>query len=268
MRPPYTRGAPSGALAVPTPHPPTASTRPPRSRAPHSQVDLCTAVYARSGGRRDRRVDQIARRRRRRGSCAGRLHCFLLPLMSDVLIDRCGLRRPLLRCCSPAEAAFAARISAGRGRQRCQRSPLMEMSRILISTSSSAACLSRRREAAFCWLVVCLFATLLKQKKKPRQQPCRDQQSQPGPFKPAGPGSRIITCVAVGYTMLSIRVAALAAAPHSHRHPPQRRGSAGTRRSFGGKLPNIENPFGDRPGATVGKLQTRVARLRARRQRR
>ena len=47
---------------------------------------------------------------------------LLLPLMSDVLIDRCGLRRPaapLLRSCSPlAEAAclqLAHYYSAGRG---------------------------------------------------------------------------------------------------------------------------------------------------------
>ena len=62
--------------------------------------------------------------------------------------------------------------------------------------------------------------------------------------------------------MLSIRVAALAAcgaalAPTPTATPRQR---LGTRRSFGGfKLPNIENPFDDRPGATVGKLQIALA---------
>ena len=62
--------------------------------------------------------------------------------------------------------------------------------------------------------------------------------------------------------MLSIRVAALAAcgaalAPTPTAPPRQR---LGTRRSFGGfKLPNIENPFDDRPGATVGKLQIALA---------
>ena len=62
--------------------------------------------------------------------------------------------------------------------------------------------------------------------------------------------------------MLSIRVAALAAcgaalAPTPTATPRQR---LRTRRSFGGfKLPNIENPFDDRPGATVGKLQIALA---------
>ena len=62
--------------------------------------------------------------------------------------------------------------------------------------------------------------------------------------------------------MLSIRVAALAAcaaalSPTPTATPRQR---LRTRRSFGGfKLPNIENPFDDRPGATVGKLQIALA---------
>ena len=55
--------------------------------------------------------------------------------------------------------------------------------------------------------------------------------------------------------MLSIRVAALAAcaaalSPTPTATPRQR---LGTRRSFGGF--KFENPFDDRPGATVGKLQ-------------
>ena len=62
--------------------------------------------------------------------------------------------------------------------------------------------------------------------------------------------------------MLSIRVAAWAAcaaalSPTPTATPRQR---LRTRRSFGGfKLPNIENPFDDRPGATVGKLQIALA---------
>ena len=62
--------------------------------------------------------------------------------------------------------------------------------------------------------------------------------------------------------MLSIRVAALAAcaaalSPTPTATPRQR---LRTRRYFGGfKLPNIENPFDDRPGATVGKLQIALA---------
>ena len=62
--------------------------------------------------------------------------------------------------------------------------------------------------------------------------------------------------------MISIRVAALSAcaaalSPTPTATPRQR---LRTRRSFGGfKLPNIENPFDDRPGATVGKLQIALA---------
>ena len=61
--------------------------------------------------------------------------------------------------------------------------------------------------------------------------------------------------------MLSIRVAALTAcaaalSPEPTLSPRLRKG---TRRSFGFKLPNIENPFDDRPGATVGKLQIALA---------
>ena len=59
--------------------------------------------------------------------------------------------------------------------------------------------------------------------------------------------------------MLSIRVAALAAcaaalAPTPTATPRQR---LRTRRSFGGF--KFENPFDDRPGATVGKLQIALA---------
>ena len=59
--------------------------------------------------------------------------------------------------------------------------------------------------------------------------------------------------------MLSIRVAALAAcaaalSPTPTATPRQR---LGTRRSFGGF--KFENPFDDRPGATVGKLQIALA---------
>ena len=59
--------------------------------------------------------------------------------------------------------------------------------------------------------------------------------------------------------MLSIRVAALAASaaalsPTPTATPRQR---LRTRRSFGGF--KFENPFDDRPGATVGKLQIALA---------
>ena len=59
--------------------------------------------------------------------------------------------------------------------------------------------------------------------------------------------------------MLSIRVAALTAcaaalSPTPTATPRQR---LGTRRSFGGF--KFENPFDDRPGATVGKLQIALA---------